>query len=160
MRDELLDGVEDSLTHDQLVESINDGPRRIVVLEGAENLFLATVNGFRALAELGPLIDDTRKHVFWVLVMRGLSWNLLRASGKELAFLRRKYARSFERVIALVAERMHASQHSIARALSFFAEAVGNEVANGQVVRFPGFFVVAKISVDGPHVGRQHLSSR
>ncbi len=59
----------------------------------------------------------------------------------KVPFLRRKYARSFERVVAFVAERMHASQHSVARALSFFAEAVGDEVANGQVVRFPGFFV-------------------
>jgi len=57
-------------------------------------------------------------------------------------FLRRADAHSFERVVAFVADRMNASEFSVARALSFFAEAVGDEVANGHVFRFPGFFVV------------------
>jgi len=78
------------LQTDELIEQINGGPQRIVVLEGGANLFLATVNGYRALAELGPIIDGTRRQVFWVMTIRGLAWNHLRAAGKELAFLRRK----------------------------------------------------------------------
>jgi hypothetical protein len=87
----LLPDAESSMSQDQLIEAICAGPKRVVTLEGAENLFLATVNGYRALAELGPIIDGTRKQVFWVLTMSGLAWNHLRAAGKELAFLRRKF---------------------------------------------------------------------
>lgn len=87
----LLPDAEGSMSQDQLIEAICAGPKRVVALEGAENLFLATVNGYRALAELGPIIDGTRKQVFWVLTMSGLAWNHLRAAGKELAFLRRKF---------------------------------------------------------------------
>ena len=58
-------------------------------------------------------------------------------------FLQRVHARSFERVVAYIAEKMHASEFSVARALSFFAEAVGDEVARGRVFRFPGFFILA-----------------
>lgn len=79
-----------SMSRNELIEALAAGPRRIVVIERAENLFLATVNGYRALAELGPIIDGTRKQIFWLLTMGGLAWNHLRAAGKELAFLRRQ----------------------------------------------------------------------
>jgi hypothetical protein len=74
----------------ELIEGINAGPKRMVVLQGGAALFLATVNGYASLAELGPIIDGTRRQVFWIMTMRGLAWNHLRAAGKELSFLRRK----------------------------------------------------------------------
>jgi len=98
-----------SPSQDQLIEAISAGPRRIVTLEGAENLFLATVNGYRALAELGPIIDGTRKRVSWLLTMSGLAWNHLRAAGKELAFLRRKFVlepRTEQQIGALIESRL------------------------------------------------------
>ena len=85
---ELCGGSGPTISEGELVENICAGPRRIVVVERAENLFLATVNGYRALGALGPLIDDTRHHIFWLLTMSGLAWNHLRAAGKELSFLR------------------------------------------------------------------------
>ena len=60
----------------------------------------------------------------------------------KIPFLQREHARPFERVVAEVARKMHASQFSVARLLSFFAESVGEEVRNGNVFRFPGFFIV------------------
>ena len=44
--------------------------------------------------------------------------------------------------MSYVAKHMHAEECSVARLLSFFAEAVGEEVADGRVFRFPGFFIV------------------
>jgi hypothetical protein len=90
LQEGLLPGIEGALDRDPLIEALNGSERRIVVLKRAENLFLGTVNGYRALAELGPIIDGTRSRIFWILTMGGLAWSHLRAAGKELAFLRRK----------------------------------------------------------------------
>ncbi len=57
-------------------------------------------------------------------------------------FLKKPHGRSFESVVSTVAEQMHATEHSVARLLAFFAEAVGDVVADGRVFRFPGFFIV------------------
>ncbi len=91
LADRLLSTGGGPIDRDTLVEELRDGPKRVVVLDGAENLFLATVNGYGALTELAPIIDGTRRQVFWLLVMKGLAWNHLKAAGKELAFLRRKF---------------------------------------------------------------------
>lgn len=109
LADRLLGKGEHSLSQDDLVAAILDSPRRVVTLEGAENLFLATVNGYKALAELGPIIDATRKQIFWLLTMKGLAWNHLRAAGKDLAFLRRKFVLSpgsEEPIEALIDDRL------------------------------------------------------
>lgn len=83
-------GEDKTLRRADLVSGLEAGARRVVVVERAERLFLTTVNGYRALAELGPVIDATRHRIFWVLSMGELAWNHLRAAGKDLAFLRRK----------------------------------------------------------------------
>ncbi len=86
---ELL-GEDQSLTRGQLVSRLEEGPQRIVVIERAERLFLTTVNGYHALAELGPVVDATRHKVFWVVSMGGLAYRHLSAARKDLAFLRRQ----------------------------------------------------------------------
>jgi hypothetical protein len=58
-------------------------------------------------------------------------------------FLKEPHGQSFESVVSTVAEKMYATEHSVARLLSFFAEAVGDVVADGRVFRFPSFFIVA-----------------
>ena len=74
---------------EELAEGLAAGERRIVVIEGAENLFLARVDGYGALAEMAALAGATRLEVFWLLAIEGLAFNHLRAASKELAFLRR-----------------------------------------------------------------------
>jgi hypothetical protein len=81
---------DESLTRSQLVSRIEEGPARIVVIERAERLFLGTVNGYHALAELGPIVDATRHRLFWVVSMGGLAFRHLTAARKDLAFLRRQ----------------------------------------------------------------------
>jgi hypothetical protein len=60
----------------------------------------------------------------------------------KVPFLKDPHGQAFEEVVSTVAEKMHATQHSVARLLAFFAEAVGDVVADGRVFRFPGFFIV------------------
>ena len=70
-------------------------------------------------------------------------------------YLRRAHAEPFERAVRNTAKHSHASEFSVARLLSFFAEAVAQEVAEGHVFRFPGFFVVGPWLVErGIHEGR------
>ncbi len=74
---------------EELAQKLGAGDRRIVVIEGAENLFLARVDGYRALAEMAALAGATRLEVFWLLAMEGLAFNHLRATSKELTALGR-----------------------------------------------------------------------
>lgn len=74
---------------DSLIEGLRAGERKIVVLEAAENLFLATVNGYHSLADLSTVVDETRDDVFWLFSMEKLAWNHLWAARKDLAFVRK-----------------------------------------------------------------------
>ncbi|MCP3960193.1 MAG: hypothetical protein GY719_20300 [bacterium] len=83
----LLGEGETVASRSELAERLGAGERSIVVLEGAENLFLARVDGYRALAEMAALAGETRLEVFWMLSMEGLAFNHLRATAKELTYL-------------------------------------------------------------------------
>jgi len=98
----------------------------------------------RPLRELAQQIRERARHDLHQVKRRRKNLEVCRRRARQpfrAPFLRRAEARSFERVVTYVAGKMNASEFSVARSLGFFAEAVGDEVANGHVFRFPGFFV-------------------
>lgn len=65
--------------------------------------------------------------------------NLEEAVGRfRTPFVHRRYAVSFEQAIREAASGMQTSELSSVRHLTFFFEAVGQLVANGEIVRIPG----------------------
>ncbi len=70
----------------------SEGPQ-VILLDEAHNIFLRTVDGFRAVRALVNLVDATADKVFWVLVFNAYSW----------AFLKKvsNHVRAFRRVLRL-----------------------------------------------------------
>jgi hypothetical protein len=57
----------------------------------------------------------------------------------------------FEEVVREVAVRMRTDPHTVAIALTYFAEGLGRIVAGGRVFRWPGVFVVGPYRVEREH---------
>jgi hypothetical protein len=67
----------ENLTFDQLVQAINAGGKRIVILEGCHNLYLRRINGFEAFRLFLSLITQTNLKVMWILSMDEYAWRYL-----------------------------------------------------------------------------------
>ena len=72
-----LFGLPENLTFDQLVQAINAGGKRIVILEGCHNLYLRRINGFEAFRLFLSLITQTNLRVLWILSMDEYAWRYL-----------------------------------------------------------------------------------
>lgn len=62
---------------DQVVAYLNNGKKRVVVLEDLQNLYLKRVGGFVALQLLFQLITRTYKNVFWITTTTIYTWKYL-----------------------------------------------------------------------------------
>jgi hypothetical protein len=54
-----------------------EGPRRVVLVERAHNLYSRTIGGFDLLRGLQALISATAEHVLWVLEVDAFAWRYL-----------------------------------------------------------------------------------
>jgi len=72
-----LFGLSENLTFDQLVEAINAGRKRIVILEGCHNLYLRQLNGFDAFRLFLSLITQTNLEIMWILSIDYYAWRYL-----------------------------------------------------------------------------------
>jgi hypothetical protein len=64
---------------DRLVEQLLLEPRRIVVLDRAENLFLGCVGGYEPFDAFATLVEQTRHQLFWLCAMNRFAWQRLYA---------------------------------------------------------------------------------
>lgn len=60
-----------------LLAMIRTQPRRYVVLEGMQNLYLRHMNGFGAIERFLLFITESASHVFWLVTCTRYSWNYL-----------------------------------------------------------------------------------
>ncbi|UXP31752.1 hypothetical protein N6H18_15500 [Reichenbachiella agarivorans] len=68
----------DSLTTmDEFVDYFNQGPKRVMILEDLQNLFLRKVDGFAGLLALSHLVSRTGHHIFWITTSTIYSWMYL-----------------------------------------------------------------------------------
>jgi hypothetical protein len=77
---------EDSLY--SLGSALTEGPRRVVVLDRAQHLFLADVGGYGAFAGFARLVNRTCRHVFWLCSMNAYAWRHLVAVRPDAAVFR------------------------------------------------------------------------
>jgi hypothetical protein len=99
-------------TFDGLVRHLVEGEPRIVLLDDAQHLFLATVNGYDAWSALVELINRTRRQVFWVAAMSAYAFNHLRAVRSDWSvFSRHQHIDTWseERIRELLRARVKAS---------------------------------------------------
>lgn len=65
-------------TKEELIDAINGSKvRRIVMIEGFQNMFLRYIQGFEALEAFLLIISKTSSRIFWVLSCSRYSWELL-----------------------------------------------------------------------------------
>jgi len=61
--------------------------KKVLFLEGLQNLFLRHINGFEALEKLGLILNETKEQIFWVVSCSRYAWNFLnKALGLEANF--------------------------------------------------------------------------
>ena len=63
----------------ELGRALYNGPRRVVVLDMAQHLFLTDVGGYDAFKAFATLVNRTCNNVFWLCSMSAYAWRHLRA---------------------------------------------------------------------------------
>lgn len=116
-RDQLCQVLADRLdcpdpTFEGFVRHLLEGEQRVVVLDDAQHLFLATVDGYEAWAAFTELINRTKRRVFWICAMSAYAWKHLRAVRSDwTVFSRHQHLESWneERIRELLRARMKSS---------------------------------------------------
>lgn len=96
----------------ELARALADGPRRVVVLDMAQHLFLADVGGYEAFSAFAALVNRTCRNVFWLCSLSGYAWRHLRAVRPDATVFRvRRHLGGWsdEKIGALIAARCAAS---------------------------------------------------
>ena len=62
---------------EMITEYLNEGPRRIVILEDIQNFYLRKVGGFESLRSLFQIIINTNSNIFWVTTTTIYSWQYI-----------------------------------------------------------------------------------
>lgn len=71
-----------------LVAALEAGEPRLVILDLAQHLFLATVGGYETFGRFAELLNRTRRKVFWLCGMSEFAWRHLRAVRPDAAVFR------------------------------------------------------------------------
>lgn len=79
---ERLGGGEEGVGEGGLGPWLENGPRRIVVIDACQNLMLRAVNGYGALERFFDLLDITQNRVFWICAFNRHAWMTIAALRK------------------------------------------------------------------------------
>jgi hypothetical protein len=71
---------------DEIIEYLNSGKKRIIILENLQKLFLREMHGQKALVEFIDIMTATQRNVFWIGSMSIYTFNYLEKSLKMSAF--------------------------------------------------------------------------
>ncbi len=69
-----------------IIQHLNDGSKRVIILEDLQNLFLRVMYGQKALNALIEIITATQRNIFWVTSMSVYTFQYLERSIKMSAF--------------------------------------------------------------------------
>ena len=75
----------------ELGKALYAGPRRVVVLDMAQHLFLTDVGGYDAFKAFATLVNRTCNNVFWLCSMSGYAWRHLRAVRPDATVFRTRH---------------------------------------------------------------------
>jgi len=62
---------------DELLHILSEPPKRVIIIEGAQNCFMKQIGGFEAMRAITELIAHTSRQIFWILGFTEYSWNFL-----------------------------------------------------------------------------------
>ncbi len=97
----------------ELGRALYGGPKRVVVLDMAQHLFLANVGGYDAFSAFATLVNRTCNNVFWLCSMSAYAWRHLRAVRPDATVFRTRHhlvGWDEEQITALIRARCAASE--------------------------------------------------
>ncbi len=68
---------EEAATVESLTTELNEGAKKIIVLEDLQQLFLREIGGFEALKLLFHIINKTHQNIFWITSCNVYAWQYL-----------------------------------------------------------------------------------
>ncbi|GAA5036828.1 hypothetical protein GCM10011506_32430 [Marivirga lumbricoides] len=81
-----LIGLEETSDPEEIIKYLNEGNKRVIILEDLQKVFLRVLYGQRALSVLVEIITATQKNIFWIASMSVYTFNYLERSLKMSAF--------------------------------------------------------------------------
>ena len=83
--------LEEVETVDELVAAINDGPRRLIVLDHCQNLMLRSVGGMRGLIAFTHVMLRTMHRTFWICSFSRYAWEHVEFALRDIDAFNRIY---------------------------------------------------------------------
>ncbi|MEQ8626081.1 hypothetical protein [Ekhidna sp.] len=72
---EIIDASPDqSISWEMITEKLNEGVKKVIILEDLQGMYLRKIGGFENLIELSKLIQNTSKNILWVVTCNLYSW--------------------------------------------------------------------------------------
>ncbi len=96
----------------ELGRALYNGPKRVVVLDMSQHLFLTDVGGYEAFKAFANLVNRTCNNVFWLCSMSAYAWRHLRAVRPDATVFRTRHhltGWSEEQISELIRTRCAAS---------------------------------------------------
>ena len=113
--DELLPGLE-LKSFEEIVDNLNNGNRRAIILEDIQQFYLKKPNGFQAINLLFELISQTAKNVFWLVGTTTFTWSYLQKTIAIERYIKHKIVLkplTDEQIVNLILKRHRVSGYNL-----------------------------------------------
>ncbi|MEM7106922.1 MAG: hypothetical protein AAF519_01760, partial [Bacteroidota bacterium] len=100
----------------ELVKYLNEGPKRIIVIENLQRMYLRKVGGFDCLMELLQLITITSRNVFWMVGCTLYAWNYLEKTIKlseHFGYVVKLQDFDNEQIVSVISKRHQVSGYNV-----------------------------------------------
>tara|TARA_B110000503_G_C7170283_1_gene423910 strand:+ start:1305 stop:4328 length:3024 start_codon:yes stop_codon:yes gene_type:complete len=104
------------VTFNGIVDFLNNGTKRIIILEDIQHFYLKKPNGFEAITLLFELISQTAKNIFWLVSTSTFSWSYFQKTIAIERYIRHKIVLSplnDEQIIKLIMKRHRVSGYNL-----------------------------------------------
>ena len=99
-----------------IVDFLNSGMKRIIILEDIQHFYLKKPNGFEAITLLFELISQTAKNIFWLVGTSTFSWSYFQKTIAIERYIRHKIVLSplnDEQIVKLIMKRHRVSGYNL-----------------------------------------------
>ncbi|MFT7086227.1 MAG: hypothetical protein ACJAV5_001951 [Vicingaceae bacterium] len=104
------------VTFNGIVDFLNNGTKRIIIIEDIQHFYLKKPNGFEAITLLFELISQTAKNIFWLISTSTFSWSYFQKTIAIERYIRHKIVLSplnDEQIIKLIMKRHRVSGYNL-----------------------------------------------
>lgn len=99
-----------------VVAALNQGSKRVIIVEDIQNFYLKIPNGFEAITLLFELISQTAKNIFWLVSTSSFSWSYFQKTIAIERYIRHKIVLqplTNEQIVKLIMKRHRVSGYNL-----------------------------------------------